>query len=258
MKHHLDFYFNGEFSTVKGVFNATTDTGLYEDILLTERMINTEIVKNQTKGYLLSLDRSLFSFTLLLASKDPWTRQKLDDIATWLDVNYYKEFYFLDQADRRLFVMPSGEPTFTHTGTDLGYVTVQMSSISPFSFSPKYTTTEYNISANTVGGYAIAFNNSGHFELMPIIRLRKVGVGTITIVNETDLGRIFEIRNLADGEEVYINNETKEIVSEFARTYHYDDHNGNWLKLLKGNNSLRVYGNCHLEFEYRFRYSPTL
>lgn len=258
MKHNLDFYFNNEFSTVKGVFNANTDNGLFEDKLIAERMLNTEIVRNQSKGYLLNVDRSLFSFPLVLGSKEPWTRAKLDDIATWLDVSYYKEFYFMDNPDRVFFVMPSGEINFIHTGTDLGYITVELSSISPYSFSPKYTTPLYDFSANTTTGSVIEFNNSGHFELMPIIRITKIGLGDVSIVNETDLGRIFEIKNLADGEEVYINNETKEIVSEFARTYHYDDHNGNWLNLLKGNNTLRVYGNCQLEFEYRYRYSTTL
>jgi phage-related protein len=258
MKHHLDFYFNGEFSLDKGVFNAVTENGLYEDVFLSERIVNAELVKNQTKGYLLSIDRSLFSFTLILASKEPWTRAKLDEIATWLDVDYFKEFYFVDESERRYFVMPNASPTFTHTGTEEGYVTVEMKSISPYTFSPNNISQEYNISANVSEGFVINFANNGHFVLMPIIRIRKVGAGNVSIVNESDLGRIFEITNLADGEEVFIDNQTKEIKSEFARTYHYDDHNGNWLTLLKGNNTLRVYGNCYLEFEYRFQYSPTL
>lgn len=258
MKHYLDFYYNGEYSTSKGVFNVVVESGLYEDKFLSERHVNTEFVKNQAKGYLLSVERIPFSFTLNLASKEPWTREKLDDIASWLDVEYFKEFYYVDDSDRRFFVMPTGSPTFTHTGTEEGYVTVEMTSISAYSFSPKYTTEEYNLSANSALGFVININNTGHYLLMPIIRIRKVGVGSIRIINETDFGRIFEITNLIDGEEVFIDNETKEIKSEFTATYHYDDHNGNWLTLLKGNNSLRVYGNCYIEFEYRFRYSPTL
>jgi phage-related protein len=258
MLQYQDFHFNGEYSTVKGVFNANITDGLYEQTSLAERNVTVEMIKNQPKGYFLNLSRNPFRFTLKIGSKDEWTREKLDDILSWFDVNYFKEFYFMEELDRRFFVMPSGTPTFTHNGNGLGFLTVEMTSQSPFSFSPRYVTNEYDFSANTDLGTQINFNNGGHDELFPMLRIRKVGDGNISIKNETNMGRIFEIRNLANTEEVFVDNQTKEIVSNFPRTYHYDDHNGIWLSLVKGNNSIRVFGTCFLEFEYRYRYSPTL
>jgi phage-related protein len=258
MKQYTDFYFNGEFSKVKNVFNANSDDGLYEESVLAERSIGLEMIKNQPKGYLLNLERTPFKFSLKIFSKDKWTREKIDDISSWLDVNYFKEFYFEDESERRFFVMPTGEVKFTHTGAGEGFLIVEMQSQSPFTFSPRYQTGDYDVSVNTDLGWPLEFNNSGHTELFPIVRITKVGDGTISIKNESNLGKIFEIRNLVDGEEIFIDNQMKEIKSILPKTYHYDDHNGIWLSLIKGNNQLRIFGTCFIKFEYRYRYSPTL
>jgi phage-related protein len=258
MLQNTDFYFNGEFSVSKDIFNANVGDSLYEQPIFGERTPTIEMIKNQPKGYLLNLARTPVKFSLKIGTNTDWTREKLDDIISWLDVTYFKEFYFVDQADRRFYVMPNGSPTFSHNGSGQGFIVVEMQSSSPFSFSERFTTGNYDLTVNPVDGTVIDFPNSGHFNLYPMMRITKIGAGTVSIKNETNLGKIFELRNLLDGEGIFINNETKEIISDIGGTYHYDDHNGVWLELLKGNNSLRIYGNCLIEFEYRFRYSPTL
>jgi phage-related protein len=256
MQQFTDFYFNGEYSTVKGIFHASNADGMITENFLPSREVNQQYIKGKKKGYFQGMKRSPFSFVLNITSKEAWTRQKIDDIARWLDVEYYKEFYFIEEPNRRFFCMPMGEIEFTHNGINYGYITVEMTCNSPFAFSPKYQTGDYDYSNNTLSGLTLDFTNSGHFDLYPILRITKVGDGDISIVNETDDGRIFEIRNLFDGEEIFVDNQKKEIVSDITGVYRYDDHNGNWLKLIEGDNTLRTYGDCIISFEYRFNYSP--
>ena len=258
MRQFTDFSFNKESSTMKGVFNGNTSDGLYEEGLFAERTVNIEMLRNQPKGYFLNADRTPFKFSLRIGSYDEWTRQKIDDIVAWFDVDYFKEFYFLEESDRVIFAMPTGTPTFTHTGAGQGYLTVEMQSQSPYVFSPRHVSGEYNMSTNTELGTEINLYNSGHSDLYPMIRIRKVGDGNVSIKNETNFGKIFEIRNLMDTEEVFIDNQTKEIKSNLPRVYHYDDHNGVWFYAVRGNNILRVFGTCFIEFEYRYRYKSTL
>jgi phage-related protein len=280
MRHLTDFYFNGQYSKDLNLFNMTDEEGMLTEPLLSDLSINQELIKNNAKGYFLSKDRSPFSFQLNLGSHEKWTRERINMVSNWLDVDYFTEFYFIDEPTRRFFVMPNGTTQMIHDAMDNGYIKVEMQSNSPYSFSQLYSTGEVDFSigggtrniinlanettevvsyvpVRNLAGYPeniIEFTNMGDFSVLPIIRLTKVEDGDITIFNETDEGKVFQLFGLYDQEEIYIDNENREILTDLKGIYRYKDHNGYWLKLIKGYNSLKIIGRLKVEFIFRFQY----
>lgn len=95
--------------------------------------------------------------------------------------------------------------------------------------------------------------NTGDLVLKPKLWITKRnGDGDIAIINHTT-GQRIELKNLKNNEEVFIDCEDEEIVSSFQNVgiYRYDDHNDEYLELIRGENYIKYEGDFDLEARFQ-------
>ena len=111
----------------------------------------------------------------------------------------------------------------------------------------------FNISFNgnlDVNPLDIIILNESDIDIYPEMIIKKVGNGNVKITN-INTSQVFEINNMADDETVYIDND-KEIINPYlGERFDYK-----YLRLIKGVNTLRTDGACHIRFRYRHKYLP--
>jgi phage-related protein len=69
-----------------------------------------------------------------------------------------------------------------------------------------------------------------------------------------DGGDIFEIRNLTNQEDLYLNCEKEQIETDIVGVYRYNDVLGDFPRLLSGTNRFKITGDCVIQFRYKKRY----
>lgn len=99
----------------------------------------------------------------------------------------------------------------------------------------------------------IRFVNSGHVSIKPEMMIKKSGNGTLTITN-LNSGDVFEMTDLSDQEELYINCDKEIIVSDLSDTRARNLTNYQFLELSKGVNVLKIEGASSVKFRYRLKY----
>jgi phage-related protein len=150
--------------------------------------------------------------------------------------------------------MVVNDPRIVHTGLGGGYITLNMRCNSPFIYSPVFMSDTVEIAPLGVGEQNIF--HDGYGDLYPEISITKIGSGNILIRNVSNGGGEFELRNLDDGEQIYINTE-KEIIksdSESIGVYRYNNAFGEFPFLTYGHNLLEIEGGCQIQFRYQFKY----
>lgn len=236
-----------------GVTNCKTDSGLFEESFLPSREIREEEIRGRDVPYFLGYKLSPFEFPLTLLFDELESEQRRE-IARWLLQPSYKALIFQNQPERIFYCMYTGDVTEFHNGLKQGYVKLSMRCNSPFSYSHVYETPFYDFSVNTVNGQEIEVYNYGDDLCKPLLYLRKVGVGDVSIVNLADDLSTFKMTNVLDGDMLEIDNEYKKIKTTVSGEYRYDNHNGTYIRLIRGLNKLKVYGNCNLQFKYQLKF----
>ena len=197
-------------------------------------------------------------FTVTIGSDSPKSRAEIDRIKSWLiqskpkhlsvnqpDMDFYRYTGFftnprLISSDNRQFGM-----TFTFVST------------SPFAHTfPKQKSIDINASAN------IIFNNeSGDIDYMyPLLKLTPANITqNFSIVNDSDNGREFRFNFAApfpNGSEVItVDNKNQIITSSMGNDFsrrRFLQFNMNFLRFVRGVNTLRITGNANFIIEYVF------
>jgi phage-related protein len=254
MLESLNFNFDGVDSTNYPIVNINVGNGLFTEFFLAPRTILEDKVRGNDKPYFQGIERQPLSFPLSFYFTDVWDEDMIREIVRWLDVDYYRPFYFTDSPDRILYCMPTDSPQILHNGLKNGYVTLNLRVDSPNVVSPTIMTDVYDYSTNPSGGTILSLENNGDAEIFVETWITKVGGGSVTITNNTNGGQIFELNNLSDGETIYIDGENDYIESDIPGVYHFDDMVGDYLSLKYGVNQLLIQGNCKLQFRVEYKY----
>jgi phage-related protein len=146
--------------------------------------------------------------------------------------------------------LPVGDPMIVHNGLNEGYFTIRMRCDSPNVYSP-YLTTDLEIVTTSS---TVTINNDGHDEGDLEISIKKDGVGQITIECLDDGGSIFDILNLTNLEDVYINCNREIIETDLIGESRYDDVVGDFPRLIMGVNRFKITGSCQIQFRYKNKY----
>jgi len=253
IKDSLYFNYNGISSRDFGLIHISTDSGMYEETLVGSRELRETKVAGNDKPYFKGFDSSPREFDMKIAFEEDFTDESLNEVVLWLFQDNYKPLFFEGKEDKLFYCIAVSDSNIVHNGMKQGYITISMRCDSPYVYSNIYTSTEYDLSTNTVA-FPITIENKGHFNMFPEISIRKIGVGNITITNVSNSGEIFEIRDLADSEEVYINSEKETIETDIIGVYRYDKVIGNYLELPYGVNIINVIGKCIIQFRYQYKY----
>jgi phage-related protein len=232
-----------------GLINVNISNGLQDEPFYGGREIIEEIIPGRKKPYFYDIRESPLSFNVAFAFEEVWNYDKMREVARWLIKDNYKELYFDDNVDKRYYAVVVDNPRLIHNCLKQGYVELTFRCNAPYAFSPIYTS-QYDLSGIS-SPTIITFNNEGDDILKPEIEILKYGTGDFSITNLTDGGKVCSFTGLADQETVYVNNELRQIISD-SGFYRYDNHNGNYLELVRGENSLEVNGAAIIDFRYQY------
>lgn len=249
IKDKLYFNFNEVSSSTYGLVNINFD-GMFEETLVASRNINETVIRGNSKPLFHSVDDSPLEFDMTIAFENGFDDTMIDNVIKWLFVGSYRPLYFEGKENRVYYCMPIGESTIAHNGLNKGYLTITMRCDSSNLYSQVVTSDLTNVVTEST----ITLQNDGHFDVYPEISIKKNGVGTIVIESLDDNGNIFEIRDLTNLEDIYLNCEKEIIVSDVPGVYRYDKMNGEVPRLVIGQNRFKITGNCTIQFRYKNKY----
>lgn len=95
--------------------------------------------------------------------------------------------------------------------------------------------------------------NEGDLTIKPKAWIRKTTQdGDVRLINHMT-GQSIEIKDMQNGEEIFIDFENEEIISslQYLGVYRFDSHNDEWLELIRGENYLKGYGDFEIDFRFR-------
>ncbi|MNO75007.1 Phage tail protein [compost metagenome] len=251
----LHFVYDGIRSDEMGLINVNMSTGMQEQLFLPEQNLKEITVRGRDTPYFIETERKPFILSLNFAFTEYFDNEQLNKVANWLSNQpYYKPLYFSDDLDKWYYTLYTGEAKLLHNCLKQGTVQIQMRSMSPYTYSPVYESDLYDFSRNSSSGSKLMIENKGNMTCKPVLSIRKIGDGELSIVNLSNQGKTFRIVNLRANEELIIYSEQEEIVSNIPLTYHFDDAYGDFPCLVEGANYFKVYGDCQLKWKYQFRY----
>lgn len=250
IKDKLYFNFDGKSSRNFGLMHINTGNDMFEDSLVGSRsIIETKIAGNDRPNFS-RIETAPREFSMSIAFTKGFTENDLDEIVLWLFNDGYAPLYFDENPEKIYYCTPIDEPNLVHNGLRQGYITLKMRCDSPYIYSPVEVTPRYNVTTSKT----INIANRGHYIVYPEISIKKIGNGDISFTGSNN--GVFEIKELANGESIYINCEKDIIESDIIGTYRYNNVIGQYqnLKLDRGLNTIIVKGVCDIEFRYVFKY----
>lgn len=250
IKDKLHFNFGGVSSQTYGLINIVTDNGMYDETFIAARDLNETKIRGNSKPMLHSIEDSPLEFEMTIAFENSFTDTDINNIIRWMFVDYYRPLYFTGKENRVFMAMAVGSPTIVHNGLNQGYFTVTMRCDSSQVYSPFVTTPLTTVATTST----ITIVSDSHFDIYPEISIRKTGIGHVTIVSLDDKGNIFEIRDLTNLEDIYLNCEKEIIQTDLIGTYRYDKVIGQYPRLVYGTNRLKVTGACTIQVRYKNKY----
>lgn len=113
--------------------------------------------------------------------------------------------------------------------------------------SPEFSGFSYSL----IGSYLL--ENTGDTICKPELWITKRnGSGTVKLTNESN-GQMLVFTNLSNNEQVYVDCENEDIMTDLPLRYRYDDHNNVFLELEVGENLLTGEGDFELTIRHEFK-----
>lgn len=250
------FHFAGIKSTDFGIRNVSVSEGLYEEDLISNRVINEISIAGRKEPYFIDVSEEPKVLQLRFAYLDKWDDKLIDQVVRWLNVYTYQPLFFEGDIDRVFYAMPVNSVKYIHNGLKEGFLDLTMRCNSSNSFSHNIATPEYNTlelsERQEMDFPIIKIGNKGHFSTFPQIWIEKISEGNIVIYNKSDGNKKFEFENIDVGEKLFIDCKNEIIKTSKDNTFRYDDFNEEYLELVYGENILAVSNNMKIRFKYRY------
>lgn len=255
IKDKLYFNFGGTWSSEFGLMHVVLDSGMYEETFGASRDLNETKVRGNPKPMLHSVEESPLEFDMVLAFEGQYTDQSIDKVVRWLFKDYYRPLYFEGGEGKVYNCILVDDSTIVHNGLKEGYVRIRMRCDSPNTYSPYIITGKLTVT----GSATLTVNNDGHFDVYPEISIKKLGAGSITIESLDDFGSIFEVRDLTNQEDLYINCEKEIITTDIIGVYRFDNVIGDYPRIVCSDDSVqenrfKITGDCEIQFRFKNRY----
>src|SRR5690606_35605780 len=135
MLEGVHFVYDGVRSVDMGLINCTIDGGMFEETFLPSKEIREVSISGNDKPYFQEVKRSTLEFELTFAFENGYDEERIREVARWLDQDYYKPFYTVDNPNRIFYCMLKGDSRLVHNGSKEGYITVSMRCDSPYSYT---------------------------------------------------------------------------------------------------------------------------
>lgn len=256
IKDSLWFSYDGIKSEQLGIVNVNVNSsGMLEEQFTASREINEKKIRGRSKPYFNSIEKSPLTIPVNFAFLDTFDEQKIREVARWLtNPTYYKPLFFSSNINRIFYALTVEDSNLIHNALSQGYVQLNFRCNDAYSYSPQYLSQVYDLANNTLNGTNIVFTNNGDEICKPEILVEMVGNGGFSIQNLSNGGQLMEFTGLVNAEELYIDCENEDIISNIsADTYRYDNHNGVFLEMVRGVNNLLIKGDVKIRFRYEFK-----
>lgn len=252
MRESVDIVYGGiELSKHNGI-QINDDGGLFLETFVANKSIREEKIRGRDEPYFFGVEREPISFPLSFYFDETLSDERKREIARLLDHDYYKPLYAADNPQRIYYAMCVDNSQHIHNGIQMGYVTLNFRTTSPFAFSPVYFK-EFDFSDNSESGTEFLFENNGDIDCKPVVEIVVLEDGDISILNYSNGGQEFKFTNLASGERLTIDCIEEEIISNIDERY--DNFSDSYLTFAPYNrNHLKAYGKFLMKMTYQYKF----
>ncbi|MFK3936700.1 hypothetical protein ACI2JA_04180 [Alkalihalobacillus sp. NPDC078783] len=263
IKESLGITYAGVHSSQLGVTNVSIEEGLFEEHFLADQTVNFIRIKNQIRSLLIDRDKQPIVHNIRLYFENGFDNKKLRLVKQWLDKDFFEPLQFDEDYGRVYYAMLQDSSSLTHTGHEdnQGYVTFSMICDSPYSYSPiqssqiyKYQDSKCYRQGYPVPNGKIQIYNDGDFGINPLLKIKKIGNGSVEVINDGKPNDSFKIDNISDGAEITVDFEREIIESNTPNKYYYSDSNENYFTIPLGEQTLSGKGDFELEVLYESTY----
>lgn len=239
-----------------GIIAVDIDTGMQETHFGVTQKIVEEKSPNTIKPFFYGVEREPFTFGMKFTKQSRWTYDEKIEFARMLFQPFYQDLRSEEYPEVVYKVICVDEPKKIFNGEDRGYITVQFRTDSAYAWSP-LTIETFNVTgASEESPYVLHVENKSNVVqwYKPEIEIQTVGNTSFKMINLTDAGSEFIFTDIFDGETIYINNETKKVLSDeaYPNNYRLDKFNKNWLRLAYGVNVLHITTDCIISFRMQY------
>lgn len=252
MRESMQFTYDGVSSEDMGVRIISSGSGLFQETFLPNRTIIETKAAQREKPYFQRVESAPLSFSLSIFIEEWAARDNLRQIARWLFQDYYKPLFFDSNPERIYYAIVEGDSTLTHNGAREGYINLEFRCDSPYTYSPLQHMRDIQVR----GSSSLVVHNDGDLPIKFTVSLtKKLPLGDVSI-GLLGKGEKMTIKNLQNNEEILIDSENEELISDLQvlNIFRYEDHNGVWLELPVGVSTFDFTGNFDAQIEYEMRY----
>lgn len=238
-----------------GIINVNMDSGMLSEGFVPEQEIYEVETIHRDKPYFQKVKKKPLVLTLSFAFEETWDDDLIRKVKRWLaEQEYYKAMIFSEMPNKIFYAIYTGSPELLHNGLKQGVVqNITFRCNSPYAYSPWYETEIYDFSESTTP-QDLLFVNEGDTEIWPQMLIQMYENGDVSITNMSDGARELKFTGLADQEMIFVDNEMETITTDLSNTYRIDNHNGTFLRMLRGNNNLSITGKVKLKFRYQYKF----
>lgn len=238
-----------------GVMKVTMDSGLLsEEYFLGNKEVSSFKTKSAIRTHLTSVTREplVIPMVLFFDKNLDWDKER--EIKDWLDIDEYCELRF--ENDQFVYYATlHSKPKLTHNSIDSGYIEFEFLTNSPYRFSEVITTSNEGTNLSTMGEYTtVPIMNDGDLICKPTIEIVAPNQVTDLEIRNEDTGQTFLLNGTFTNLSLTILCEKEELHSEAPFPTLYDAHNGTFIYLQKGRNTLRMKGQFYYKITYQFVY----
>lgn len=135
MLEGIHFSYDGIKSVDMGLINCKIDGGMFEETFLPSRELQETKISGNDKPYFTGVSLDPLEFKLTFAFEYDYDERRIREVARWLNQDYYKPFYTVDNPNRVFYCMLVGDSTLFHTGAKQGYIELNFRCDSPYSYT---------------------------------------------------------------------------------------------------------------------------
>lgn len=256
MFYSENFIFDGKKSSEYGVILVSSENSVlneygtsFESNLISDKSLTSieEVVFDE------EITTNTMELRIALVDENhlpiPWTVKKRNEILGWLVQDNFKAFSTEDEPEVLYYLKCVGvKKEFAYDLT--GMLVLTMKPISPYAYTPIVIEKHKTVK----GEIEFIINNPSNIskKYYPEIEITSLGEGEhIQIFNTVLGGTPFSITNLKDREVVVIDGLLKTVFNQNGESK-LTDCNREWLKLIRGQNLIKIKGNCEISIKCQY------
>lgn len=260
--HEMNFSFDNRDSTEFPIYIVHMESGMVNSEISGSRSLVYDKISYKDSIYFYGTTTDTMKFSITITPLERyWTEQLKFDLFKWLGGRTPKAFRTCDFLGKMCYCICTNAFVLTTNSTKeghQGYIDLEFEATTPYWLTEPEIST-FDLSTITSHTTIILQNKSNVmnpkyndyiFEPEMWIDLKDNNTG-ISIVNISDGGRTFSFTGLSELEQLYINNDKKQIISS-TNNFRFSKFNKNWFRLTYGENQLLVSGKCMLQFKCQF------